>query len=147
MMFSIYTDTIAAIATPAGRGGVGIIRISGPQATGISKAVTGVLPEQRVATLADFCTADGVAIDHGLVLYFPAPNSFTGEDVVELQAHGSPVVLDLILKSTLSLGARMARPGEFSERAYLNDKRSQPKRLPILLIVARKLRHERPCVL
>jgi len=122
MMFSIYTDTIAAIATPAGRGGVGIIRISGPQATGISKAVTGVLPEPRVATLADFCTADGVAIDHGLVLYFPAPNSFTGEDVVELQAHGSPVVLDLILKSTLSLGARMARPGEFSERAYLNDK-------------------------
>ncbi|MBL1294477.1 MAG: tRNA uridine-5-carboxymethylaminomethyl(34) synthesis GTPase MnmE [Thiotrichales bacterium] len=119
---SATTETIAAIATPAGRGGIGIIRISGPKAAEVGQRVAGLLPKPRVATLADFSTVDGAAIDHGLVLYFPAPNSFTGEEVIELQAHGGPVVLDLILKSVLSLGTRMARPGEFSERAYLNDK-------------------------
>ncbi|NOX28315.1 MAG: tRNA uridine-5-carboxymethylaminomethyl(34) synthesis GTPase MnmE [Gammaproteobacteria bacterium] len=116
------TDTIAAIATPAGRGGIGIIRISGPKAAEVGQRVAGLLPKPRVATLADFSTVDGAAIDHGLVLYFPAPNSFTGEEIIELQAHGGPVVLDLILKSVLSLDVRMARPGEFSERAFLNDK-------------------------
>jgi len=119
---TVPIDTIAAIATPAGRGGVGIIRISGPQAAEISKTVAGVLPKPRVATLSDFRTVEEAVIDHGLVLYFPAPHSFTGEEVIELQAHGGPVVLDLILKSVLSSGARMARPGEFSERAFLNDK-------------------------
>ncbi|MBN4081969.1 MAG: tRNA uridine-5-carboxymethylaminomethyl(34) synthesis GTPase MnmE [Gammaproteobacteria bacterium] len=116
------TDTIAAIATPPGRGGVGIIRLSGPKAARIGEAIIGKLPKPRYATLADFCSAAGEMIDHGLALYFPAPNSFTGEDVIELQAHGGPVVLDMILKASLGLGARMARPGEFSERAFHNDK-------------------------
>ena len=118
----ISTDTIAAIATPAGRGGVGIIRLSGPAAAKIGKAIGGDLPKPRYASLTDFRAENGDVLDHGLVLYFPAPNSFTGEEVVELQAHGGPVVLDLILKTALALGARMARPGEFSERAFLNDK-------------------------
>ncbi len=116
------TDTIAAIATPPGRGGVGIIRLSGSKAAAIGESITGMLPKPRYAALVDFKSIKGQVIDHGLVLYFPAPRSFTGEDVIELQAHGGPVVLDLIMTSVLGLGARMARPGEFSERAYLNDK-------------------------
>ncbi len=118
------TDTIAAIATPPGRGGVGIIRISGPQAHAIAQALLQReknLP-LRQALFAVFRDEDGSAIDEGLLLAFQSPRSFTGEDVVELQGHGGVVVMDLLLKRVLALGARMARPGEFSERAFLNDK-------------------------
>src|SRR6218665_1344338 len=117
-------DTIAAIATPPGRGGVGIIRISGPGAHRIAKALLHrekSLP-LREAVFAFFRDAEGSAIDEGLLLAFQNPKSFTGEDVVELQGHGGVVVMDLLLKRVLALGARMARPGEFSERAFLNDK-------------------------
>lgn len=117
-------DTIAAIATPPGRGGIGIVRISGPKAW----AIAGMLLKRaaplqaRTAMLSKFKSEDGSEIDEGLVLAFRGPHSFTGEDVVELQGHGGPLVLDLLLRRVLELGARMARPGEFSERAYLNDK-------------------------
>lgn len=116
------TDTIAAIATPPGRGGVGILRISGPDAPDIALTWFGRLPTPRHAHLQTFTDANGEQIDAGLILYFPAPHSFTGEHVVELQGHGGPVVLDLLLARALELGARTARPGEFSERAFLNDK-------------------------
>lgn len=116
------TDTIAALATPAGRGGIGVIRISGPGAARLAEAVAGDLPAPRRAALRRFRDADGSTIDEGLLLYFPAPNSFTGEDVVELQGHGGLVVTDLLLQRLLQLGARVARPGEFSERAFLNDR-------------------------
>lgn len=118
------TDTIAAIATPPGRGGVGIVRVSGPKAQAIGQTLIqreSALPV-RHALFSGFCAADGSEIDEGLVLYFQGPHSFTGEDVVELQGHGGPVVMDLLLQRVLALGARMARPGEFSERAFLNDK-------------------------
>ncbi|MEJ2160821.1 MAG: tRNA uridine-5-carboxymethylaminomethyl(34) synthesis GTPase MnmE [Chromatiales bacterium] len=115
-------DTIAAIATPPGRGGVGIIRISGPAAAEIGKRLSGVLPAPRRAVLARFGNIHGEALDEGLVLFFPGPHSFTGEDVVELHGHGGPVVLDLLLQSVLAAGARHAEAGEFSRRAYLNDK-------------------------
>lgn len=115
-------DTIAALATPPGRGGVGIIRISGPLAAPIAAQIVGHVPAPRQAEYLPFRAADGTAIDTGLVLYFPAPHSFTGEDVLELQGHGGPVVMDMLLQRCLSLGARAARPGEFSERAFLNDK-------------------------
>ena len=115
-------DTIAAIATPAGRGGVGIVRVSGPQTASIAQAMLATLPRPRLAEYRPFLDEQAEVIDHGLALYFPNPHSFTGEDVLELQGHGGPVVLDQLLKRVLSLGARMARPGEFSERAYLNDK-------------------------
>ncbi|HET8729796.1 MAG TPA: tRNA uridine-5-carboxymethylaminomethyl(34) synthesis GTPase MnmE [Moraxellaceae bacterium] len=117
-------DTIAAIATPPGRGGIGIVRLSGPAAHGIGQAILAradSLPS-RQAVFGKFLAADGQAIDEGLSLYFQAPRSFTGEDVVELQGHGGPVVMDLLLRRTLELGARLARPGEFSERAFLNDR-------------------------
>jgi tRNA modification GTPase len=113
-----FPDTIAAIATAPGRGGVGIVRLSGPQAVHLVHALTGRKPPPRQASLATFRAADGSAIDQGLVLRFDAPKSFTGEDVVELHAHGSPVVLDLLLARCVALGARRARPGEFSERAF-----------------------------
>ncbi|MFN4290183.1 MAG: tRNA uridine-5-carboxymethylaminomethyl(34) synthesis GTPase MnmE [Permianibacter sp.] len=116
------TDTIAAIATAAGRAGVGVIRISGDQVPTIATALLGKLPSPRLAVRALFRDADGSAIDDGLALYFAAPKSFTGEAVLELQGHGGPVVLDRLLRRCLELGARMARPGEFSERAFLNDK-------------------------
>lgn len=116
------SDTIAALATPAGRGGVGIIRISGPDANGIAQLILGKLPLPRQAAYVPFHDVDGNVIDTGLALYFPRPHSFTGEDVLELQGHGGPVVLDMLLQQTLQLGARLARPGEFSERAFLNDK-------------------------
>jgi len=112
-----HPDTIAAIATAPGRGGVGIVRLSGPQAVHLVHALTGRKPPPRIAILATFRAADGQTIDQGLVLRFDAPKSFTGEDVVELHAHGSPVVLDLLLARCVALGARRARPGEFSERA------------------------------
>ena len=115
-------DTIAAIATAPGRGGVGVIRISGSNLLPFAFALTGKTPKARYATLADFRAADGAAIDSGLLLYFPAPHSFTGEDVLELQGHGGPVVMQMLLARCLDLGARLAEPGEFSRRAFLNGK-------------------------
>lgn len=115
-------DTIAAIATPPGRGGVGIIRISGRAVAEIAMAMLGKMPKPRYALHAQFKDHDGSAIDDGIALYFPAPHSFTGEDILELQGHGGPVVLDLLLKRIAQLGARLAGPGEFSRRAFLNDK-------------------------
>jgi len=115
-------DTIAAIATPPGRGGVGILRISGPAVPDIAQAWFGHLPAPRYAALQTFTDHNGEQIDAGLLIYFPAPHSFTGEHVIELQGHGGPVVMDLLLARALELGARAARPGEFSERAFLNDK-------------------------
>ena len=115
-------DTIAAIATPPGRGGIGVIRISGPAVPDLLPALLGQAPPPRQAHFGPFFDAGAQAIDHGLALHFPAPRSFTGEHVLELHAHGSPVVLDQLLRRILELGARLARPGEFSERAFLNDK-------------------------
>ncbi|MGA9853130.1 MAG: tRNA uridine-5-carboxymethylaminomethyl(34) synthesis GTPase MnmE [Gammaproteobacteria bacterium] len=116
------TDTIAAIATPAGRGGIGIVRVSGPGVRTIATALLGRVPPARQALFHPFNDVDGVQIDAGLALFFPAPHSFTGEDVLELHGHGGPVVLSLLLKRVCELGAHLARPGEFSERAFLNDK-------------------------
>ncbi|MEY8246959.1 MAG: tRNA uridine-5-carboxymethylaminomethyl(34) synthesis GTPase MnmE [Bermanella sp.] len=118
----LHTDTIAAIATAPGRGGVGIVRVSGPKAKEIALSVLGFSPKVRYAHYCAFKDAAAQPLDEGLALYFAAPNSFTGEDVFELQGHGGPVVLDFILKRVIELGARTARPGEFSERAFLNDK-------------------------
>ena len=115
-------DTIAAIATAPGRGGVGVIRISGSNLLPFSLALTGKTPKPRYATLADFKGADGVTVDSGILLFFPDPNSFTGEDVLELQGHGGPVVMNMLLARCLDLGARLAEPGEFSRRAFLNGK-------------------------
>jgi len=115
-------DTICAVATPPGAGGIGIVRISGARAPEICTTLVGELPQPRLATLASFRDGRGRAIDSGLVLYFPAPHSFTGEDVVELHGHGGAWVLHSVLQRVLELGARGARPGEFSERAFLNDK-------------------------
>jgi tRNA modification GTPase len=116
------SDTIAAIATAPGVGGVGIVRLSGPDVPRISVAICGDLPRPRYAAFRDFLDDSGFAVDQGLALFFPAPSSFTGEDVLELHAHGGPVVLDLLLARVLSLGTRLARPGEFTERAFLNGK-------------------------
>ncbi len=115
-------DTIAAIATPSGNGGVGIIRISGVLATQIAGHLTtkSFLPRQALFTA--FNDKDGSVIDSGILLYFPNPSSYTGEDTIELQGHGGTVVLDMLLRRVLSLGARMAKPGEFTERAFLNNK-------------------------
>ena len=121
-MVNSATDTIAAIATPPGQGGVGIVRISGPDTPAIAEALLGRLPTPRCAGLHNFREADESLIDAGIALYFEAPASFTGEHVLELQGHGGPVVMDLLLQRVFSLGARPARPGEFSERAYLHDK-------------------------
>jgi len=118
----VTSETIAAVATPSGIGGVGIIRISGPLTPAVAKGLIGRVPRPRFASLADFRAQDGETIDQGIALFFPAPGSFTGEDVLELQGHGGPVILDLLLRRTLELGARLARPGEFSERAFLNGK-------------------------
>lgn len=115
-------DTIAAIATAPGKGGIGIVRISGPDALSIATSLIGEEPKIRTADYCKFHAQEDSPIDEGIVLFFKSPNSFTGEDVVELQGHGGPVVLDLLLKQVLALGARIARPGEFSERAFLNDK-------------------------
>ncbi|QQZ29059.1 tRNA uridine-5-carboxymethylaminomethyl(34) synthesis GTPase MnmE [Thiothrix subterranea] len=115
-------DTIAAVATPPGRGGVGIIRLSGKRVPELAVAILGSLPSPRKAVHRLFKAVDGTALDDGIALYFPAPHSFTGEDVLELQGHGGTVVLDMLLKRCVELGARLARPGEFSERAFLNDK-------------------------
>jgi len=115
--------TICAIATAPGRGGVGVIRLSGRDLLPLAAVLTaGKVPKPRYALYTDFLAADGVAIDNGLLLYFPAPHSFTGEDVLELQGHGGPVVMKMLLTRCVELGARLAQPGEFSKRAFLNDK-------------------------
>ncbi len=116
------TDTIAAQATPGGRGGVAIIRISGSLCRGIAQDLLGYLPPARYARFACFKDDAGQVLDEGLVLFFPAPHSFTGEDVLELQGHGGPIIIDMLLRRIFSMGARPAKPGEFSERAFLNDK-------------------------
>lgn len=116
------TATITAIATATGRGGVGMVRVSGAKASAIAQAMLGFTPEPRKAHFSDFLDPDGHPIDQGIALYFKGPNSFTGEDVFELQGHGGPVVLDMLLQAVVNQGARLARPGEFSERAFLNDK-------------------------
>jgi len=118
----MINDTIAALATPPGRGGVGVVRVSGSQVKKIAKAVLGDCPAPRQAVLRKFLDTDKNSIDSGLALFFPEPNSFTGEDVLELQGHGGRVVMDMLLARLFELGARPARPGEFSERAFLNDK-------------------------
>lgn len=119
---SAKVDTICAIATPSGRGGVGIVRLSGPKSFEIAQTLYPPLPPPRQAALRSFKNTAGDIIDEGLVLTFQAPHSFTGEDVVEIQAHGSPVVLNLLVESLISQGARLAEPGEFSKRAYLNNR-------------------------
>lgn len=117
-----HSDTIVALASAPGRAGVGVIRLSGEQTATIISEITGRLPTPRQASLCTCRDKQGEILDYALVLWFPAPHSFTGEDVAEIQAHGSPVVLDLLIARIIELGARMARPGEFSERAFLNDK-------------------------
>lgn len=115
-------DTIAAIATPSGRGGVGIIRLSGPNVCEISKQILGNLPNPHKATHRLFKDKNNNILDDGVAIFFPKPHSFTGEDVLELQGHGGHIVMDMLMQRCLELGARVARPGEFSERAFLNDK-------------------------
>ncbi|MBB1518573.1 tRNA uridine-5-carboxymethylaminomethyl(34) synthesis GTPase MnmE [Aquipseudomonas guryensis] len=115
-------ETIAAVATAQGRGGVGIVRVSGPRARAIGITLSGLEAKPRHAHYGPWHDNEGEVIDQGLLLFFPGPHSFTGEDVLELQGHGGPVVLDMLLQRCLQLGARQARPGEFSERAFLNDK-------------------------
>ncbi|TKB46406.1 tRNA uridine-5-carboxymethylaminomethyl(34) synthesis GTPase MnmE [Thalassotalea mangrovi] len=117
------TETIAAQATPPGRGGVGIIRVSGPLASRAAEKLLGKIPKTRYAEYLSFYDQDQEVIDQGIALFFKGPNSFTGEDVLELQGHGGPVILDMLLKHIVSLdNIRMAKPGEFSEQAFLNDK-------------------------
>lgn len=118
----VARDTIVAIATAPGRGGIGVVRVSGPAVGDIARAMLGRTPRPRVASLADFKDDDDAAIDAGIALYFPAPSSYTGEDVLELQGHGGPTVLHRLVERVCALGARLARPGEFTERAYRNDK-------------------------
>lgn len=115
-------DTIAAVATAPGRGGVGIVRVSGNKAKNIAEAVLGKVPEPRYAHYGPFYSNQGEVLDRGIALYFPNPNSFTGEDVLELQGHGGPVVLQWLLERVVELGARLAEPGEFSKQAFMNDK-------------------------
>ena len=119
---SYIADTIAAIATPGGRGGVGIVRVSGPRASRVMEAVLSRSLVPRVATLATFRGAANEMLDQGIALYFPAPHSYTGEDVLELHGHGGPAVLGLVLERCLEAGARLANPGEFTQRAFLNGK-------------------------
>jgi tRNA modification GTPase len=118
----VSVDTIVAAATPAGTGGVGIVRLSGPATEAIARGMLGSLPEPRVATFRRFRNAARESLDEGLALYFPAPASFTGESVLELHGHGGPVPVSLIIDAAVELGARLAEPGEFSKRAFLNGK-------------------------
>ncbi len=115
-------ETIAAVATPPGQGGIGIVRLSGPEAKAIGEGIVGEALVPRRVKFVEFKNQTGNMLDEGLVLYFVAPRSFTGEDVVELQGHGGPVVMQLLLDETVNRGARLARPGEFTERAFLNGK-------------------------
>lgn len=119
---SYIKDTIAARATAPGKSGIGIVRVSGPAVPTIATALAGDLPKPRTAAYRKFLDGQGDVIDEGLLIYFKGPESFTGEDVLEFQGHGSPVVLDMLLNEIVSAGARLAKPGEFSERAFLNDK-------------------------
>ncbi|CAM5416510.1 MAG TPA: tRNA uridine-5-carboxymethylaminomethyl(34) synthesis GTPase MnmE [Thauera sp.] len=115
-------DTIAAVATAPGRGGIGVVRVSGSGLLGFAQALCGRQPQPRLAQFSRFVDGEGRPIDEGILLYFPAPASFTGEDVLELQGHGGPVVMQLLLERCLGLGARLAEPGEFTRRAFLNGK-------------------------
>jgi tRNA modification GTPase len=115
-------DTIVARATPPGRGGIAVIRISGPGVGDMATNLLGRVPEPRIATFTGFFDSAGEAIDSGIALFFSAPHSFTGEDVLELQGHGGPIVCELLIERVIGLGARLAQPGEFSRRAFLNDK-------------------------
>jgi tRNA modification GTPase len=116
-------STITAQATAPGRGGVGIIRVSGPEAQSVAKAILGKIPEVRKAEYLPFTDANNEVLDQGIALFFKAPNSFTGEDIIEFQGHGGPVILDMLLNAILALPKiKMAKPGEFSEQAFLNDK-------------------------
>jgi len=119
---TITNDTIAAIATGAGKAGIGVVRVSGPLAASIAKTITGQSLEARNAHYLPFLSNDKQALDVGIALLFKSPNSYTGEDVLELQGHGGAVVLDMVLARVLECGARMAHPGEFTQRAFLNDK-------------------------
>ncbi len=121
-MNEYFQDTITALATASGRAGVGIIRISGPKSLEIIQKIIHFVPKNRYAHYCDFFDHNGLRLDQGIALFFKGPNSFTGEDVVELQAHGGPVVLDLLIKTVLAFGGRLAEAGEFSQRAFLNDK-------------------------
>ena len=119
----INHDTIAAQATAPGRGGVGIIRVSGNLAKQVAEKIIGKVPKVRYADYVPFNTLAGQQLDQGIAIYFAGPHSFTGEDVLELQGHGGPVVLDMLLKEISKIdGVRLAKPGEFSERAFMNDK-------------------------
>jgi len=118
----VARDTIAAIATPAGRGGIGIVRVSGSRAGVIAKVLLGSVPKPRTATHRPFRAAGGARLDEGIALYFPAPHSYTGEDVLELQGHGGPVVMQELLEACVAAGARLAEPGEFTRRAFLEGK-------------------------
>lgn len=115
-------DVIAAVATAQGRGGIGVVRLSGWSLSGLAREIAGKALAPRIATLTDFLDQDGEAIDRGIAIFFPAPHSFTGEDVLELQGHGGPVVTRMLLARCVELGARLAEPGEFTRRAFLNDK-------------------------
>ncbi len=119
---TVAGDVIAAIATAPGRAGIGVVRVSGPSLTAFAERLLGRVPPPRRATRAAFADAAGAPIDDGLALYFPAPRSYTGEDVLELQGHGGPVVLRMLLARCVELGARLAEPGEFTRRAFLNDR-------------------------
>lgn len=121
-MAFLATDTIAAIATASGRGGIGVVRVSGQALRSFAQHLCHRTPLPRRATMTEFLAADGSPIDQGILLYFPAPHSFTGEDVLELQGHGGPVVMQMLLARCIEIGARIAEPGEFTRRAFLNDK-------------------------
>ena len=116
------SETICAVSTPEGRGGISVVRISGGLVQTIAKAVVGQIPHPRVATLSTFTSKDGSAIDTGLAVFFPEPHSFTGEDVLELQGHANPVLQSMLIDRICELGARLANPGEFTERAFVNDR-------------------------
>jgi tRNA modification GTPase len=118
----IVPDTIAAVATAAGRGGIGVVRVSGPKVPAIARAVVGRLPKPRKAAHGFFLDARGERVDEGIALYFKAPHSYTGDDVLELQGHGGPVVMHAVLEAVLDAGARLAGPGEFTRRAFLNGR-------------------------
>src|ERR1700704_2028423 len=116
------TDVIAAVGTAPGRAGIGIVRVSGKKLEQLASRLLGSVPAPRLAVRAVFRDTAGEPIDDGIALFFPAPASYTGEDVLELQGHGGPVVLGMVLRRCLELGARLAEPGEFTRRAFLNDK-------------------------
>src|SRR5258707_5788305 len=118
----VARDTIVAVATPSGRGGIGIVRLSGPAVQRMAQVLLGQLPAPRRATLMKFRDAGGQLLDEGLGLYFPAPHSYTGEDLLELQGHGGPVVMQMLLAACLDAGARLAEPGEFTRRAFLEGR-------------------------